>query len=319
MTLYTVFTVVCGIANSFVLFFVFRVLQAVVASAGMSVGGGSVADLFHPHERGRAMSIFMLSTMFGPAFSPIVGGYLAQYLGWRWIFYVSAIVGGAILVPSILFLQETLYRPDQEEPKSGITTTLCGRLAALKFNPFVSFRLLLRPDVVLICIPTACVFGWFFYLVTILPNVYLTVYGFSTGSTGLLYLTGGIGNLSGSLAAGVASDWVYRYNLQRHGKVTPEHRLAPIYIGVPFCLVGFVLYGWCVERRFHWFAPLVGYLLYTFGNMFTITTAMSFLIECYLPLSASVVSVGNFARNLAAMILSLLSVQVRTGLGDGWS
>lgn len=27
----------------------------------MAVGGGSVADLFHPHERGRAMSVFMIS------------------------------------------------------------------------------------------------------------------------------------------------------------------------------------------------------------------------------------------------------------------
>ena len=90
MGLYTVFTIICGIANSLPLFFVFRILQGVASSAGklfiitikkekirnllitfffsglfrfligMAVGGGSVADLFKPAERGRAMSIFML-------------------------------------------------------------------------------------------------------------------------------------------------------------------------------------------------------------------------------------------------------------------
>ena len=81
MGLYTVFTVICGIASNLGLFFVFRILQGVAASSGkdlyfplcnqfmpltvtdigMAVGGGSVADLFHPHERGRAMSVFMIS------------------------------------------------------------------------------------------------------------------------------------------------------------------------------------------------------------------------------------------------------------------
>lgn len=61
MAFYVVFTIICGIASNLGLFFAFRVLQGIASSAGMAVGGGSVADLFSPQERGRAMSIFMLA------------------------------------------------------------------------------------------------------------------------------------------------------------------------------------------------------------------------------------------------------------------
>lgn len=59
--LYTAFTIICGIATNLGLFFAMRVLQGIASSAGMAVGGGTVADLFVQHERGKAMSIFMLS------------------------------------------------------------------------------------------------------------------------------------------------------------------------------------------------------------------------------------------------------------------
>lgn len=57
----------------------------------------------------------------------------------------------------------------------------------------------------------------------------------------------------------------------------------------------------------------------TFGVMFTVTTGMTYLTDCYLPISASVVSAANFCRNLGAMIFSLPAVQIRGSLGDGWS
>lgn len=74
-------------------------------------------------------------TIFGPAFSPIVGGYVDQYLGWRWIFYVSAIIGGVVTVVDLLFLRETLYQPTDPLQEKTKPTTYRQKLAHLKFNP----------------------------------------------------------------------------------------------------------------------------------------------------------------------------------------
>lgn len=60
MALYTVCTIICGIANSLGVFFAFRLLQGIFACAGQAVGGGSVSDIFERHERGKAMGIYML-------------------------------------------------------------------------------------------------------------------------------------------------------------------------------------------------------------------------------------------------------------------
>lgn len=61
MTLYVIFTIICAVAPNLGVFFAFRVLQGIASSGGMAVAGGTVADLFLPHERGKAMSLFMLA------------------------------------------------------------------------------------------------------------------------------------------------------------------------------------------------------------------------------------------------------------------
>ncbi|KAI9260539.1 major facilitator superfamily [Phascolomyces articulosus] len=197
IAVYTVTTIICGVSKNLALFFVMRILQGVFSSAGMTVGGGTVADLFLPQERGKAMSLLTLGTVTGPAVGPLIGGYTAQYLGWRWIFYICTIIGGVLFIANLLILRESLYRPiediiNQNKPKK----TIRERLTYLKFDPFRSLSLLLRPDALLTCIPLSISFGWFYFLVCILSPTYSEIYDFDQGSMGLLYLTGGLaGNL----------------------------------------------------------------------------------------------------------------------------
>ncbi|KAI8381176.1 major facilitator superfamily domain-containing protein [Radiomyces spectabilis] len=288
MVLFIVCSIICSIAKSIGLFFVFRMLQGFFASAGQAVGGGSVADLFESKERGRAMSIYILGTILGPAFSPIIGGYVDQYLNWQWIFYIKAILGAVIAVLTFIFVQETLYVPSDGILSSTSSDPISWkqRLQNLKFNPFASLEFLLRPEVLLVCIPLSTSFGWFYFLVTILPETYSQIYHFSTGSIGLCYLAGG-------------------------------YRLTPLYLGIPFLVIGSLLYGWFLHFHLHWFTPLIGYCLTTFGIMFTITIGNTYLVESFITRSASVVSTNNFTRNIMATIFSLLAVNIRSGVGDG--
>ncbi|CAO3671234.1 unnamed protein product [Rhizopus stolonifer] len=316
MALYTICTIICGVSRNLGQFFAFRMLQGIFGSVGQAVGGGSVSDLFEPHERGRAMGIYLLGTIMGPAIAPVIGGYVDQYLGWRWIFYLKTILGGVITVLAIVFVQETLYKPDTKVP----TTNFKERMARFKFNPFTSLQLLSYLEVGLSCIPISIAFGWFYYLVTILPTTYSSIYGFSTGSVGLCYLAGGLGNVLGSIVAGFSSDRIYaRMVAKNNGIEVKEFRLKSIYLGVVFYLVGTILYGWVLEYHVFWFVPLIGYALTTFGLMFTVTTTNTYLVDAHIKTAASAVSSNNFSRNTCAMIFSLAAVSIRNSLGDGWS
>ncbi|KAL1928108.1 hypothetical protein VTP01DRAFT_3024 [Rhizomucor pusillus] len=318
--LYVIFTIICGISNNLGLFFAMRLLQGIAASAGMAVGGGTVVDLFEPHERGRYMSFFMASLILGPAVGPIAGGFIDQYLSWRWIFYISAMVGGAVLLADIFLLSETLYRRNNEINATSTSEKFKQFLQRVKFNPFTVLNLLLRPEVALVCFAQSVIFGWFYMLVTVLTPTYVERFNFPTGYIGLLFIAAAIGNLSGSVVAGFVSDSVYaRQRRKNNGVAKTEARLLPVYIGIPFLVAGMLLYGWLLYANVHWFAPLPGLLLFCLGAMYSITTSTTYIVEAHLKRSASVVSVANFCRNLFAMIFSLISLNIRQGLGDGWS
>jgi MFS family permease len=65
---------------------VLRVLQAFGASSVMTLGAGTIADIYEPKFRARAISIFSLGPQLGPILGPVIGGAIIQRATWRWIF-----------------------------------------------------------------------------------------------------------------------------------------------------------------------------------------------------------------------------------------
>ncbi|KAI7871798.1 major facilitator superfamily domain-containing protein [Spinellus fusiger] len=316
MLFYTIFTIVCALSPNVAVFFVFRLLQGVFACVGQAVGGGSAADLFLPHERGMAMSFYIVGTVLGPAVAPIIGGFVTQYLGWRWIFHIMSIMGGFLTIINFLFLKETLYTPhDPSDAPDNVSI-----FTKMKFNPLITLLLFKEPRVVWVCIPTSLAFGFFYLLVTVLPITFTSVYSFSTSSVGLCFLAGGIGNVIGCIFSGLVSDRLFSWQVKRNNNVRiPEYRLTPVYIGVPFSIVGILIYGWCLQFKVNSYVSLLGFGSYCFGIMYTITVISTYLVEILPKKSASVVSLANFSRNLVSMVFSLLAVIIDTGLGHGWT
>ena len=72
----------------------FRFLNG-MSVASVSLNSGIVGDLFVKEERGRAIAIMGLAPLIGPIAGPIIGGYLSDEKGWRWIFWLTTIVAGA--------------------------------------------------------------------------------------------------------------------------------------------------------------------------------------------------------------------------------
>ena len=63
---YLGFTIGCALSTNTASFMVFRLLCGVAASSPMSIGGGTIADLYRSEERGKAMALFGLGPLLGP-------------------------------------------------------------------------------------------------------------------------------------------------------------------------------------------------------------------------------------------------------------
>ena len=93
MVIFVTGSALCGQSQTMTELIFFRALQGVGAGAMMPISMAIVGDLFPPAQRakwtGVLMSVFGVATIIGP----LLGGWLTDNVGWRWVFYVNLPVG----------------------------------------------------------------------------------------------------------------------------------------------------------------------------------------------------------------------------------
>jgi EmrB/QacA subfamily drug resistance transporter len=89
LILFTIGSVLCGLATSSTEIILFRVLQGVGGGMIMPLAQLIMAEEAGPQRMGRVMSLVAVPMMLAPVLGPTLGGVLIQTLGWRWIFFVN--------------------------------------------------------------------------------------------------------------------------------------------------------------------------------------------------------------------------------------
>ncbi len=93
VALFTITSLLCGIAWSLPSLIVFRLLQG--ACSGPMIPGSQalLIAVFPPEKRTAALGIWSMTTLVGPVAGPILGGYISDNYHWGWIFLVNVPVG----------------------------------------------------------------------------------------------------------------------------------------------------------------------------------------------------------------------------------
>lgn len=104
IAVFTVASVLCGIAPTLATLIAARVLQGAAAGLLMPAGQAILYESFPPERRGSSMAVFGLGVMVGPAVGPTLGGYITDNYGWPWIFLINLPIGivATVLVPLVL-------------------------------------------------------------------------------------------------------------------------------------------------------------------------------------------------------------------------
>ena len=97
LSIFTLASLGAALAPSLPVLVAIRVLQGLGGGAMMPVGMAMIYELFPPDRRGAALGIWGVAAMAGPAFGPVIGGYLVTEVSWHWLFLVNVPIGvGAI-------------------------------------------------------------------------------------------------------------------------------------------------------------------------------------------------------------------------------
>jgi EmrB/QacA subfamily drug resistance transporter len=114
----------CASAWSMVSLICFRGLQGLGAGSIMATVNTLAGDLYDLEERGRVQgwlsSVWGISAVFGPT----LGGSLAQYVSWRWIFVINLPLGAVAMVLIARFLHERVERRSHQIDVAGAVSVL---------------------------------------------------------------------------------------------------------------------------------------------------------------------------------------------------
>lgn len=113
--IFTVSSILCGIAPNLNALLLFRILQGFGGGGMVPVAQSILADAFPPAKRGQAFAVFGIAVVVAPVVGPTLGGWLSDNLSWHWCFLINAPVG----VFAIALIAAVLHEPAPAEAKGG--------------------------------------------------------------------------------------------------------------------------------------------------------------------------------------------------------
>ena len=93
LVIFTISSLLCGIAPSLTAIIIFRVLQGLGGGGLQPMAQAILADVFPPEERGLAFALYGVTAIIAPTIGPTLGGWITDNYSWRWIFFINLPVG----------------------------------------------------------------------------------------------------------------------------------------------------------------------------------------------------------------------------------
>ncbi|KAF7183307.1 hypothetical protein CNMCM7691_003220 [Aspergillus felis] len=332
MTLFLVLILPSALAKNIETILISRFFGGFFGSAMMSNSPASVNDIVSDEHRALAFGFWSIGPTNGPVYGPIIGGFIFEYLDWRWTNWIVLIVGGAVLA-LLVFIKETYApvilrkRADQRREETQDPKWWTRYDGGQDFKSMLKTSL--RRPFVMIMTEPICMF-WDSYVAIVYAVLYLSFVaypiafqqerGWSPGNGGLSFVGIGVGVLMA-----IALEPVFRKVINLHhrdpktGAVPPEAMVSIVGLGATLLAVGQLWFAWTCTPDVHWILPILAGVPFGAGNACVFIYASNYMARSYGIYAASALAGNMVSRSVAGAFLPLAGPSMYETLGLNWA
>ncbi|CAG7852154.1 SubName: Full=Uncharacterized protein {ECO:0000313/EMBL:CCA72097.1} [Serendipita indica DSM 11827] len=346
MIIFIVGSAVGGASKQMPVLICMRMLQAAGSSAVLSLGAGTLADIYAPHERGSMLGIYYAAPLLGPSLGPVVGGALSQAWSWRATFYFLTIIGVVVLISMFMFRdtfrqersltyqsakRHAIRRAEAKLAQSGSVDAMekatqirvdpsTIRVTLVDLNPFKPiWNILRRKNNLAILLPSALLFAFQYSICFTAARTFAAApYHYDPLKIGLILLSFGFGNMCGSVLGGRWSDHTFaKLKEKNNGQGWPEMRLnstKPVMIILPPTILAF---AWTCQKHTHIAGPVVSLFFAGFAVLFIYSSTLAYVVDANAGRSTAAVASNSSARGISGLIAAEIAAPIQDAIGDG--
>ena len=284
-------------------FLALRIISGLFSSVTIANFGGTIADLFEPHETGIAMSLFLWAATFGSPSGYFLFSFIAQNKPWRDIFWALLGICSGFWLLMTFTLKETrhsiiLIRRAAKERKARGTQAIeipdsikqRGTQQLFKIALLRPFRFLFTEAIIVF----AALYNGYLYGLSFLFNDAFSLvfgiegHGFSVVGVGLSFL----GIMFGITCGPLTNLWQERYYQRRiaslGGRNVPEARVQMAKLAAITFPVSLFWFAWTSYKEVHFIVPIIasalwGWSFYTLILMTYMYTEDSYKVSIIIP------------------------------------
>ncbi|KAG9231136.1 MFS multidrug transporter-like protein [Amylocarpus encephaloides] len=347
-----------ALQNNFVALLILRMLQAGGSSGTIALANGVVGDTITSSERGQYIAYSSFASIFGVLVAPILGGAIAQYAGWHFVFWFLFIFSCVVNIPLILFFPETCRRvvDNGSIPPPFLSRNITDNIrhknrakAGLVYdeekavdikskyrfslpNPFSTLKVLLDLESALVLVATGLCLGNFYATSTASSKIFFEVYNFNQLQVSLMFIPLGGGSILAAFTAGIMVDQNYRRHATRLGIPIVRNRAqdltdfpiekARLQVAFPVAFISgaaVIGFGWSLVHKTSLAGPVITMFVAGWGLTCSVQVLNVLLVDLFPGKPSVATAANNLVRCEIGAVFTAVIVPLIDAVGTGWA
>ena len=331
MGLYVIFNIPCALSPNIGGLLVCRFLCGVFSSSGLSLAGGTIADIWNIEDRGMAIAYFAAAPYCGPVLGPIVCGWIS--VGTHRLdlfFWVNMAFAGVMLIivgllpetyaPVILKRRAAKLRKETGDPniiteQEKVKLTFGDIIRTSLIRPIT--MILTEPVLDLMCLYIVLIYSMLYAFFFAYPVIFGELYNYNDGYISLMFIPILIG-ASFALATTPFIESLFRKIVHTRSP-TAEDRLLGAMIGAPFIPISLFILGATSFKHIIWVGPASSGIAFGYGMVLVYFSCNNYIIDSYQNYAASALAAKVFLRSGGGAAFPLFITQMYHRLGLQWA